>query len=86
MKRLFLLAALAMLMAAPAGANWQATGNLPCAKMRTEGDGTWNPQFILSNGCGDVVFWVMCINYPSKVDNEYYEVALQPGDEAWVET
>ena len=89
MKRLFLLAALAalaMLMAAPAEAKFQATGNLHCAKMRTENDGTYNPQFVLSNGCGDVVFWAMCVNYPSKVDNDYYDGALQPGEEAWVET
>lgn len=89
MKRIFLLAmltALAMLMAAPAVAEWRATGNLPCAKMHTEGDGTYNPELVLSNGCGDVVFWAMCINYPSKVDNDYYDGALQPGTQTSVET
>lgn len=86
MKRIFLLAALALLVAAPAGAQMGVTGNLPCAKGRVEGDGTYNPQLVLLNGCGDVVFWAMCINYPSKADNEYYEGELQPGDEAWVET
>jgi hypothetical protein len=86
MKRLLLLAALAMPIASPGASAGQMVGNLKCVNVRTEGDGTYNPQFVISNGCADVVFWVMCVNYPSKVDNEYYEGILQPGEEAWVET
>ena len=86
MIRIFMLAALAMLIATPLWAQAGVTGNLPCAKGRIEGNGTYNPQIVLLNGCGDVVFWTMCINYPSKADNEYYEGGLQPGEEAWVET
>jgi hypothetical protein len=86
MKRILVLTVLAMLITAPAEAKWQITGNLRCASVHTEGNGTWNPQFIVANGCGDVVFWVMCVNYPSKVDNEYFEGTLQPGEKAWIET
>lgn len=61
--------------AAPAvEANMQ--GDLNCVDMHVEDNGTYNWQIILTNGCGDVVFWVMCVNHAGEVDNEYYEGTL----------
>ena len=86
MTRIFMLALLAMMIAPPAAAEWLLSGNLPCARVTDVGAQSYNPQIKVINGCGDVVFWALCVNYPSKVDKEYFDGSLQPGEETWIET
>ena len=81
MKGILLAGLSAVLVALPAKADKWATGDLRCATVRVEEDRTWNPKSVVANGCREVVFWAMCVNYASKVDNDYYNGVLQPGEE-----
>ena len=72
--------------AGPDVARAERITELSCVDFRIEGDGTYNPEIVLSNGCGDVVFWRLCVNYRAQLEREYFEGALRPGETTRIET
>ena len=88
MRRLYpiVFIVVAAVLAAPDTARSERIKGLPCVDFRIDGDGTYNPEVVLTNGCGDVVFWRMCVNYTARLEREYFEGSLQPGAVARIET
>ena len=66
--------------AVPHVAGAERITDLACMELQIEGDGTYNPEIVLSNGCGDVVFWRLCVNYRARLEREYFQGSLQPGE------
>ncbi len=74
------------MMAASGPARAESFDGLACADLTVEDNGTYNPEIVIANGCDQVVFWRMCVNYKARVEREYFEGSLGPGDSTRIET
>ncbi len=74
------------MMAATVPARAESFDGLACADLTLDGDGTYNPEIVITNGCDQVVFWRMCVNYKARIEREYFEGSLGAGESTRIET